>query len=151
LDVWWAAAFCAWLRHDCANAAPHQPPLTLALCFTMIRRIFNVLTAASLIFFVVLVILAAPSFFDPEIEVVNSTSEVVSVVAKWRSTEKNIGKLESKSTYRFSVDDEAAIMFKVRYGNGKEVETEPLYFTSGINVIAEITSDGIEVRYNHET
>ena len=117
----------------------------------MIRRISSILTAASLIFFAALLILAAPSFFDPEIEVVNSTSEAVSVVAKWRSTEKNIDKIESKSSYRFSVDDEAAIMFKVRYGGGKEIETEPLYFTSGIKVIAEITRDGVKVRYNHET
>ena len=113
----------------------------------MIKRISNVLTAASLIFFGALVILAAPSFFDPEIEVLNSTEEAVSVIATWRTTARNIGKIDAGSSYLFSVDDEAAISFKVNYGDGKEIETEPLYFTNGINIIAEITQDSVEVRY----
>jgi hypothetical protein len=55
------------------------------------------------------------------------------------------------SSHRFSVNDEAAMKFKVRYSSGREVETEPLYFTSGIKVIATISSDGVEVRYDHDT
>ena len=117
----------------------------------MTGRIFNVLTAASLIFFVALVIMAAPSFFDAEIEVVNNTSEVVSVVAKWRSIEKHIGKIESKSSYPLNIDDEGAIVFRVLFITGNVVETEPFYFTSGIKVIAEITDERVEVRYSHET
>lgn len=117
----------------------------------MIRRFFNFLTAASLVFLVALVILAAPSFFDPEIEIVNRTPEAVSVIATWRNTEKNIGQIEPMSSYQFSVDDEAAMVFKVRYPDGNEIETEPLYFSSGLKVLAEITSDGVSVRYDHET
>lgn len=117
----------------------------------MIRRIFNILTVAAVLFFIALLILATPSFFDPEFEIVNNSSEAVSVVATWRSNEKKIGRIQSMSSHRFSVNDEAAMKFKVRYASGKEVETEPLYFTSGIKVIATISSDGVEVRYDHET
>jgi hypothetical protein len=117
----------------------------------MMRRVFNILTAAAVAFLVALVILAAPSFFDPEFEIVNNAAEPVSVVVAWRSTEKQIGSIPSKSSRRFTVDDEAAMRFKVRYASGKEVETEPLYFTSGTKVIATISSDGVAVRYDHET
>lgn len=117
----------------------------------MIRRIFNILTAAAVLFFAALVILAAPSFYDPEFEVVNNSSEAVSIVAAWRYKEKQIGSIESMSSHRFSVNDEAAMKFKVRYASGKEIDTEPMYFTSGIKVIVIISSDGIDVRYDHET
>jgi len=117
----------------------------------MIRRIFNILTVAAVLFFIVLLILATPSFFDPEFEIVNNSSEAVSVVATWRNNEKKIGEIRSMSSHRFSVNDEAAINFKVRYTSGREVETEPVYFTCGIKVIATISSDGVKVRYDHET
>jgi len=116
----------------------------------MIRRISNILTVAAVFYFIALLILATPSFFDPEFEIVNNASEAVSVVATWRSNEKQIGKIQSMSSYRFSVNDETAMKFKVRYASGREVESEPQYFTSGIKVIATISSDGIEVRYDHE-
>lgn len=118
--------------------------------FKVIPRIFNLLTVAAVLFFIALLILAIPSFFDPEFEIVNNASEAVSVVATWRSNEKQIGRIQSMSSYRFSVNDEAAMKFRVRYASGREVESEPLYFTSGIKVIATISSDGIEIRYDHE-
>jgi hypothetical protein len=117
----------------------------------MIRRIFNILTVATALFFIVLLILATPSFFDPEFEIVNNSAEAVSVVAVWRNNEKKIGRIPSMSSHRFSVEDEAAMQFRVRYASGRVVETEPLYFTSGIKVIATISSDGVIVRYDHET
>ena len=98
-----------------------------------------------------LLILAAPSFLDPEFEVVNRSSGDVSVVATWRGNERRIGPMRPMSSHRFTLDDEAAITFRVRYASGREVETDPLYFTSGIKVIATISDDGIEVRYDHET
>ena len=114
----------------------------------MIRRSLNILTATSLIFFLgALAIFVVPSFFDPEFEIVNTTSTAVSVTAAWRSSEKNIGSIEPKSTYRFSVDDEAAMLFRIRYEDGREFETRPLYFTSGIRVVAEISEDVVAVRY----
>ena len=49
-----------------------------------------------------------------------------------------------------SVDDEAAMKFAVRFSSGREFETEPMYFGSGTKVIVTITSDGVEVHYDHE-
>lgn len=117
----------------------------------MIDRIFRYLNVVAVIFFVALVILAAPTFFDPEIEVINNSSEAVSVVVEWRNHSRDIGFIQPKSSYAFSVDDEAAVTFKVSYVSGKKYESEPLYFTSGIKVIAQITNDGVEVGYDHDT
>ena len=52
------------------------------------------------------------------------------------------------SSHRFSIDDEAAMSFTVRYASGEKIKSEPLYFTSGMKVIAGISSDGIEVGYD---
>ena len=116
----------------------------------MIRRIFNILTVAALLFFAVLVILADPSFFDPAFEVVNESTEPVFVVAEWRNEEKRIGNIGPMSTYAFSVNAEAAMKFRVSYPGGGEVESEPIYFTSGTKVIATITSNSVRLRYDHE-
>jgi hypothetical protein len=116
----------------------------------VIERAFKLLSVVALISIGALVVFAAPSFFDPEIEVINNSLEPVEVIAEWRDNKREIGRIESSSSRQFSVDDEAAVKFKVSYASGKEYETEPLYFTSGIKVIANITSDGVEVSYDHE-
>ena len=114
----------------------------------MIRRSLNILTATSLIFFLgAIAIFVVPWFFDPEFKIVNTISTAISVTAAWRSNEKSNGSIKAKSTYRFSVDDETAMQFRVRYEDGREFETRPLYFTSGIWVVAEISDDIVAVRY----
>lgn len=115
----------------------------------MIRRVFQFLTLTALLFFVVLVILAAPSFFDPAFEVVNESTEPVFVVAEWRGEEKTIGNIGPMATYEFCVDAEAAMKFRVGYLGGVEIESEPIYFTSGTTVIATITGNAVRVRYEH--
>ena len=117
----------------------------------MIQRFFNLLTMGALVFFIALAVFSIPSFFDPEFVLVNHSSKEVSVTATWRDREKQIDGIGSMSSYRFSVDDEAAIIFKVRYANGREAETEPRYFTHGIEVIVTISDEKVEVRYGHET
>ena len=116
----------------------------------MLSRISKALTAASILFFLALVIFAIPSFFDPEFEVINRSSETVSVFAAWRGGERDIGEILPQSSHRFSVDDEAAMTFRVRFSSGREIESEPLYFTRGTKVIATISRDGMEVRYDFD-
>lgn len=116
----------------------------------MQNRVFRYLTIASLLFFALVMMLAIPSFLDPEFEVINHSPGVVSVVAGWRNSEKPLGNIQPESSSTFSLDDEAAITFTVTYGDGKVVESKPLYFTSGIKVIANITGEGVEVRYDFE-
>jgi hypothetical protein len=116
----------------------------------MIRHVFNALTVASALFLLALIVLAIPSFMDPEIEVVNDSPETVAVVASWRNHEKRLDGIQPGASREFTVDDEAAIRFRVRYAGGREIESEPLYFTKGIRVIAEVSDAGVAVRYDHE-
>ena len=110
----------------------------------MIKRIFYILTTLLVL---ALLFLAAPWFFPAEFEIVNNSRGPVSVVAAWRSNEKRIGSIEPLSSHQFSVDDEAAMTFTVLYADGRQFATEPVYFTSGMEVIATISNDGVDVRY----
>ena len=114
-------------------------------------RISKVLTVAATLFLAALLILAIPSFSDPEFEFVNNSSEAVSVVAAWRNNEREIGGVQPGTSHQFRVNDEAAMKFKIRYASGREIESEPVYFTSGTKVIATISNNSIEVRYDSGT
>ena len=115
----------------------------------MIKRFFDALTLAAVVFFVAVVILAAPSFFDPVVEVVNRTGAPVAFVASWRDRSVKVDALQPSASHRLRIDDEAAITFSVVYADGRQAVSEPLYFTAGIEVIATISDDGVEARYAH--
>lgn len=111
-------------------------------------RNVNVLTLAAALFLLALLIIAVPSFLDPEFEVINESSEAVSVVASWHRNDMQVGELRPMASRQFSIDDEATITFKVRYQSGKEVSSEPLYFTSGSRIVATVSDAAIEARYD---
>ena len=117
----------------------------------MIRHIYRVLSVASFLFFAVLAIFAIPSFLPPAFEVVNESTEPVFVVAEWRNEEKEIGNINPMSSYEFRISDEAAMKFSVTYPGGGKAESEQIYFTRGVKVIATITDKDIKVRYDSET
>ena len=117
----------------------------------MLRRIYNALTVVALLFIAATAVLVvAPSFFDPQFVIRNQTEEPVSVVAAWREQERAFPNISPGSTVEFSVEDEAGISFRVRYPDGREVASEPVYFTLGTTVIATIKADDIDVRYDHD-
>ena len=99
----------------------------------------------------VLIYIAAPYLASPSFLVVNEASESVFVTAYWRDKEMIIGSVQPSKEARFSVKDEAAMRFSARYTDGRVVESEEIYFTSGTIVIAEITNSGIKVKYDFDT
>jgi len=117
----------------------------------MLSRIFNALTIASVLFLAILVLVALPTYSDSVFEITNKTDERVFVVARWRDKELEVGEITPTSTYEYSVDDESAIIFHVSYLGGANVESEPIYFTSGIRIIVMITDNAVDVRYDHES
>ena len=117
----------------------------------MIRRIFNILWIAAVVFFAALVILAVPSFFAPEFEILNNASAPVSVTAGWRDRERQCGGIEPGAFCRFSVSDEGAMKFTVRYADEREIATRPVYFTRGIKVLVTVSDDRVELRYDEES
>ncbi|WP_322522168.1 hypothetical protein SR882_04595 [Guyparkeria halophila] len=116
----------------------------------MLRCLYNALTIVALLYIALMVVLAVPSFFDPQFEIRNESAEPVSVIAEWRDQEKAFPDIAAASTVEFSVEDEAGMVFRVRYADGRQVESEPIYFSRGLTVIATITEEGVEVRYDHD-
>jgi len=47
--------------------------------------------------------------------------------------------------------DEALMVFAVRYADGREIESQPIYFTSGVVVNISITQDGVDVKRDIDT
>lgn len=117
----------------------------------MIRRIFNILTIAAGVFFAALLILAVPSFFAPEFKILNNASGPVSVTASWRGKERQCDAIEPRAFCRFSVSDEGAMKFTVRYPDEREIETRPLYFTRGIKVLVTVSDDRVDLQYDDES
>ena len=117
----------------------------------MIRRIFNILSIVVVVFFAALVILAVPSFPAPEFEILNNASGPDSVTAGWRDRKRQCDGIEPGAFCRFSVSDEAAMKFTVRYPDESEIETRPLYLTRGIKVLVTVSDDPVELRYDDES
>ena len=116
----------------------------------MIDRVFKALTLGATLFFLVLLYFAVPAFLDPVFEVVNRSPEPVSVIALWRGNERAVGTIEPMMSRRFSVDDEAAMVFRVAYASGSIAESKPLYFSRGLSLIATVTANGVTARYDFE-
>lgn len=93
----------------------------------------------------------APFLKDPQFEVINQSKHVVHVFAYWRNKNRELGAIQPSTTYVFSVNDEAAMKFTGRFPDGREINSEEIYFTSGTGVVATITEKGIQVKYDHET
>lgn len=115
------------------------------------RRAVKIASIVAVTILVVAAVLVVPSFRDPKFKIVNESAEVISVVASWRDEQKKIEAIGPSSSHEFSVVDEAAMKFTVRYSGGREAESEEIYFTRGVTVIAIISAGGVEVRYDFET
>jgi len=116
----------------------------------MLKRLNHILSAIALLFLAGLALLVAPTFFDPQFEIRNASDGPVSVVAEWRDTERAFPAIPPGLTVSFSVKDEAGMAFRVRYPDGREVVTEPIYFSRGLTIITTITEEGAEVRHDHD-
>ncbi|MCG3111687.1 MAG: hypothetical protein MCM46_07655 [Candidatus Manganitrophus sp. SB1] len=97
----------------------------------------------------VLAYLAAPYVATPVFSAINSSREPVQVMAYWRNESKNLGTVAPGQ--KFKVNAEAAISFKAKFLNGRELASSEMYFTSGTSIEADITESGIELRYASRT
>jgi len=95
--------------------------------------------------------MAAPLLKNPQFEVINQSQQVVHVFAYWRDKNRVLGPVQPSATKVFSVKDEAAMRFTGRFPDGREINSEEIYFTNGTRVVATITENGIQLKYDHET
>jgi hypothetical protein len=87
----------------------------------------------------------------PRFHVSNDSSEAVTVTVTRRDKSRNLGSIEAGSRISLTARDEASMVFTVRYADGREFESQPIYFVSGIVVTVSITDDGLEVEREIDT
>ena len=112
------------------------------------KKYLAISTTAIVLLVGILAIVVAPYFLEPKFVVANESSNDVYVSAHWRDKERDIGIIQSGSKYTFSVSDEAAMRFVVRYDDGSVVESDEIYFTSGSVVYAKITDTAVKIDYD---
>ena len=116
------------------------------------RKTFRLmLDITALVVIAAIVAVIAYSFRDAEFEIINETGEAVFVVAFWADQRADIGSVAPGATRSFSVGAEAAMKFRVRYPDGREVATEEIYFTGGTRVLVRISGHGVTLRYDFES
>lgn len=120
----------------------------LSVLLKMFQKLLKYLSITSLGVIFVLFLLMMPAFLDPMFEVRNKSSLSITVQAFWRSETKTIGPIGPGGSSGFSLDDEAGISFRVRYADGRVVETEPIYFGSGIRVNVEVADGEVKTGYD---
>lgn len=84
-------------------------------------------------------------------QISNSTSQAVSVTVTRRDKSRDLGTIEAGSRISLMARDEALMVFAVRYADGREIESQPIYFTSGVLVNISITQDGVDVKRDIDT
>jgi hypothetical protein len=87
----------------------------------------------------------------PRFNIVNDSAQNVTVTAIWRNQSRDLGIIESGSTISLTVRGEASMVFNVRYADGRELASEPVYFTSGATIDVSISEDSIDVQHNVDT
>lgn len=82
----------------------------------------------------------------PTFTVTNKSEVNMQVTAHWRQEVKGLGELTPSDEVQFTVNDEAAMVFKAVKPDGSVLSSEPaVYFTSGTSTSAVITGSSIEV------
>jgi uncharacterized protein (UPF0333 family) len=80
--------------------------------------------------------------------IANNSTQNVNVTATWLERSKDLGIVKAGSLIPITVRGEAAMVFAVRYADGREIESKPVYFTSGTAINVRISEDSVDVRYD---
>jgi hypothetical protein len=72
----------------------------------------------------------------------------VTVTANWLERSKDLGIVKAGSVKPITVRGEAAMVFSMRYADGREIESKPVYFTSGTTISVVISENSIDVKYD---
>lgn len=80
--------------------------------------------------------------------IANDSTQNVTVTAIWRDKRKDLGIVKAGSVKPITVRGEASMVFAVRYDDGREIESKPVYFTSGTTINVSISENSIDVKYD---
>jgi len=82
----------------------------------------------------------------PRFQISNDSTQDVAVTVTRHDKSRDLGIIKAGSLISLTARDESSMVFTVRYADGREIESQPIYFTSGIVVTVSISQDGIDVQ-----
>ena len=80
--------------------------------------------------------------------IANNSPQNVNVTAIWLEKSRDLGIIKAGSLMPITVRGEAAMVFAVRYDDGLEIESKPVYFTSSTTIKVSISKDSVDVSYD---
>ena len=102
------------------------------------------MTILGVIFFAALIAFAVPTFFDPRFEIVNKSSQLISVTAEWRDETMEIGLIKPGGSHEFTLEAEGGMSFQVTYPDDRQVVSKPVYFSKGFEILTTVSDDSVE-------
>jgi hypothetical protein len=84
-------------------------------------------------------------------QISNDSSQAVNVTVRRRDKSRDLGTIEAGSRISLMARNEALMVFTVRYADGREIESRPVYFTSGVVVNISISRDSVDVQRDIDT
>ena len=87
----------------------------------------------------------------PRLLISNDSAQDVSVTAIRSDRSRELGIVKAGSRISFVVRDEGSMVFAVQYEDGREIESKPIFFTSGTTTNVSISSDSIDVKRENDT
>ena len=108
--------------------------------------------SSRLFFGVLLVVVISTTFLlvrgtglGPRFLITNDSAQSATVIAAWRDQSRELGPLEPGASISLTVRDEASITFTVRYADGTERVSEPVYFSAGVITRVNLSDTAIDV------
>jgi hypothetical protein len=96
-------------------------------------------------------VLVSNTALGPRFRISNDSTQSVIVTAKWRDQVRELGAIEPEKTISLTVRDEASMVFSVIYADGREVSSEPVYFSAGITTYVSIDLERIDIKQEVDT
>ena len=110
-------------------------------------RISRLIFAALLVFAIsTTFVFVRETDLGPRFQVSNKSSQAVNVTVARQDKSRDLGTIEAGSQISLTARDESSLVFTVKYADGREIESQPVYFTSGVAVNVTIRQDGIDVK-----
>jgi len=111
-----------------------------------------------LIFATLLVIVVSTTFIfvketdlGPQCYISNDSSQDINITAIRRNENRDLGIVKVGSSISFTARREDSLVFAVRYADGREIRSKPVYFVSGTTVNISISGERIDVSREPET
>jgi hypothetical protein len=111
-----------------------------------------------LIFATLLVIVVSTTFIfvketdlGPQCHISNDSSQDINITAIRRTKKRDLGVVKVGSLTSFTVRGEDSLVFAVRYADGREIESKPIYFAFGTTVNISISEERIDVSRETDT